>query len=306
MTERPFEAMARGPFAALLQVPVQGYRWDAELTEGEPQDGDHQWLVAPVPVGVPFPARQYAPLAVPNLHRRFARLRRTPEAVLKFANRYGLLGHGRALLVNSPHDAPSPIYLGESLRFWQDGIATLAPLLALWDLVQRGNSLALLPYVRWERESLAVRIQWAWSEKDGLLPVARATERDARRVALVATEARGEQDRSLLARWRYGDTVEPARYWVCEQVNERLRGHVSPAVLPLRKGEVYFFPDCLRSALYTHLLLEVSGRVRPAMLCARPGCGRYFTPTHGRQRHCSGECRRLAYYYRHKKEGTNG
>ena len=40
----------------------------------------------------------------------------------------------------------------------------------------------------------------------------------------------------LLERWEYGDPVEPARYYVHLEVNVRLTGHVSPAVLPYRKG----------------------------------------------------------------------
>ena len=104
----------------------------------------------------------------------------------------------------------------------------------------------------------------------------------------------------LLERWEYGDPVEPARYYVHREVNARLRGHVSPAVLPYRKGDIYFFPDCLRSALYTLFMLELSGRQRPAILCARLGCGRCFEPAHSRQQYCETRCQQLAYYYRRK------
>ena len=88
-----------------------------------------------------------------------------------------------------------------------------------------------------------------------------------------------------------------------EAVNRQLKDYASPAVLPYRKGEIYFFPDCLRGALYTLFMLELSGRQRPAMLCARPGCGRYFEPAHGRQQYCEKRCQQLAYYYRKKEKG---
>ena len=109
-------------------------------------------------------------------------------------------------------------------------------------------------------------------------------------------------DIALLERWRHGDPVEPARYFVHREVNRRLKGHVSPAVLPFRKGEIFFFPDCLLSAVYTQFMLELSGRNRPAVLCARLGCGRYFEPAHGRQRYCDKPCQQLAYYYRKKEK----
>ena len=67
--------------------------------------------------------------------------------------------------------------------------------------------------------------------------------------------------------------------------NRQLKNHASPAVLPYRKSEIYFFPDCLRGALYTLFMLELSGRQRPAMLCARPGCGRCGSGTSSRYPH---------------------
>jgi hypothetical protein len=42
---------------------------------------------------------------------------------------------------------------------------------------------------------------------------------------------------------------------------------------------------------------EVTGQEGSAIQCERPGCGKFFVPTHGRQRYCSPECRKLQYWH---------
>jgi hypothetical protein len=87
--------------------------------------------------------------------------------------------------------------------------------------------------------------------------------------------------------------IEPARYDVCREINRQMQGHVSPAVLPFRQGDVYLFPDCLLAAMYVLFALEVSGKQRPAQMCRE--CGRYFVPQHGLQQYCEDRCRKRRY-----------
>src|SRR4051812_22860688 len=100
-----FERMAQGPFTQLLRVPVDGFRWEAETTPTP----DHEdapgvrgpWLVHPAAWNTRYEVRQYAPMAVPHLHRRFARLKPAEDRILAFANRYGMLTHGETRRVPS-------------------------------------------------------------------------------------------------------------------------------------------------------------------------------------------------------------
>ena len=46
----------------------------------------------------------------------------------------------------------------------------------------------------------------------------------------------------LLDRWRIGDVIEPALYFVCEQINYKIAGQVSPQILPFSKNELYMQP----------------------------------------------------------------
>jgi len=124
---------------------------------------------------------------------------------------------------------------------------------------------------------------------------------DGRETKTIATSSLLE-GQEILTHWQYGDSVEPARYYVYQRVNERLSSHVSPVVWPFVDGEILFYPDCLLSAMYLLFALELSGRVRPSIICR--GCGRYFTPVHGRQRYCDETCRKLDWYNRNKAKMT--
>ena len=318
---RPFEAMVQGPFAALLRVPEDGFSWRDGLVAidvgRDEKNIPGRWLIG----SDSLYTRQYSPLAVSSLHRRFARNEPTAESILAFANEYGFLGHPSWL--GDPDASVQAMLVGESLGFWQKEVGRMARLMALWEVVKRGNSRDLSQLVEWTRQDRSQLVRLYLAVVDGKVhPDLALRMRQGREefwdyfrqnedlvgpttycemIVLAHEEISGGTE--LLERWRYGDPVEPARYFVHREVNRRLRGHVSPAVLPFRKGEIRLFPDCLLSSLYTQFLLELSGRSRPAIVCARHGCGRYFEPAHGRQRYCDKRCQQLAYYYRKKTKG---
>ena len=317
--QHPFQDMTLGPFAALLRVPEDGFiRCDGLVATdimGEDKNISGPWLVK----ADSLYARQYSPLAIPNLHRRFARTMPNEESVLAFANEYGLLGH--SLWLYDPDVNQQAMLIGESLGFWQREIEGMARLIKLWELVRRGSRRDLNKLVQWSlrgkprqvglylvsqgRELRPDLSQWLRQNPDEFHDHLRRNSENAERITFCQATVLAHEEISnsveLLERWRHGDPIEPVRYFVHLEVNKRLKEHVSPAVLPFRKGEIFFFPDCLLSALYTLFMLELSGRSRPAILCERPNCGQYFEPKHGRQKYCNTSCQKLAYYYRSKK-----
>lgn len=326
MTQRgelqPFQAMTRGPFAALLSVPEDGFTWRYELVatdiKGDDKNIAGPWLVKTDSLY----ARQYSPLAISNLHRRFVRIEPTKESVLPFANEFGFLGH--ALWLHDPGVNQQVLLVGESLGFWRRQIEHMARLIVLWELVRHGRRRELNQLVQWSPQGKPQQVRLylvsvnkelkpdlaEWMQKnpgefhDHFRRVGEHPERITfRQMTVLANEEVGH-DVELLERWKRGDPIEPVRYFVHREVNKHLRGHVSPAVLPFRKGDIYFFPDCLLRSLYTLFMLELSGRGRPAILCKRPNCGKYFEPKHGRQEYCDKSCQKLAYYYRNKKSKT--
>ena len=316
---QPFQAMTQGPFAALLRVPEEGFslRYDLVVIddEGAGKNTAGPWLVRPDSLYV----RQYPPLAVSNLHRRFARTEPIAESILAFSGKYGLLGHGSWL--GDAGSSDQGMVIGESVGFWKKEIERMARLIALWELILSGSRRELSPLVEWTPQGTSQQVRLYLVDVDGKLrpDLAKfmrqrpdefhdyfrqdkdlATRMRHSEVRVLAHKENGS-DLELLERWKHGDPVEPVRYFVHREVNSSQRGHVSPAVLPFRRGEIFFFPDCLLSSLYTQFMLELSGRSHPVMLCERPGCGRYFEPTHGRQKYCDKRCQQLAYYYRRKE-----
>ena len=264
----------RGMFYCRFEVPEQGFSWDdavrvAEFDEDTSSEPPGPWLLAPVPLNVEFPARYCFPLRTPDLHRRFSRLRPTQARVLSFANRYGFLGVGRQLY--RPGLEKQPILVGEDLDTWVGECVKLRALVELWDLVTTENREELRRYVTWRSDPCEVAIGFGASST-GLLPeLFKAYRLEPRSIVRggLLREARDRQDiphiemgwwrvahqqmrrgPELLARWEFGDSLEPARYFVHHQINERLKGQTTVAVLPFLDGEIYSFPGTLLASLY--------------------------------------------------------
>ena len=175
--------------------------------------------------------------AVPNFPRRFARTAPSEQSILAFANEFGFLGHSLALRDSEPKLEKidvSDIPVGESLEFWQREIARMVRLVALWELVKRGNSRELSQLVEWARPDGSQRVVLYLAVVDGKIrPDLAQRMRQGRRefwdyihqdedlagpttycemIVLAHEEIGG--DIALLERWRHGDPVEPARYFV--------------------------------------------------------------------------------------------
>ncbi len=167
----------------------------------------------------------------------------------------------------------------------------MARLLVLWDAVMLPDARLLAEVVEWRENPRQVIIHPHGRTR----PVWRkvADERD------LAGHAP-----HLLDRWPLGDTREPVRYYVHQQVNHQLAAHVSPVVLPYAEDDgsrIVHLPDSLLAALYVLFALEVA-QAKPTALCEYSGCphGRVFTPTRKNQRYCHPECKRNASYHRVK------
>jgi hypothetical protein len=243
-----------------------------EVISGIPVPEEHQkgpWLKAQYPLF----GGEYAPLSIPDMHRRFARVGQTERSILRFANRYGLLGHGAVIRIRGILEHY------EALRHWRREVRTMQRLVEIWDLVKKQDAGKLGQRFRWDINPKRVML---WDEKEGEFQV--------------LGHERHPDTLAIRAQWQFGEVIEPARYYVCVQVSKKLEGHVNPVVHPDLRGDIMLVPDCLLSALYVQFAIEVSGKERPAIVCQ--GCGRYFPPVHGAQRYCEEECRKRTWWRR--------
>ena len=111
--------------------------------------------------------RQYPPLAVSNLHRRFARTEPIAESILAFSDKYGLLGHGSWLGDSGSSD--QGMVIGESVGFWKTEIERMARLIALWELILSGSRRELSPLVEWTPQGTSQQVRLYLVDVDGKL-----------------------------------------------------------------------------------------------------------------------------------------
>lgn len=319
-----FKETVLGPFAGVLEVPVEGYKWveglQADVNLGAATGDVGPWLVAPGTWGERPPSMRKSAFAKRNLHRTFASVRPTADRIEKFAAQFGLLTGGVPLF-DPAKETQSPLR-GESLQTWKREITKMAGLLRLWDHVQADDRDALRPFVVWHDNPRQVILWFAYSRSELLPKAAKAYRMESdpeKRMAImltardndpdgfvqltvdrVASDLLGVASSELLDRWPPGDTIEPIRFFIYREVNKVLDGRVKPAVLPYRANDLYFFTDSLLAALYALFTMELTGKVRPAIVCA--GCGTYFVPVHGRQAYCEESCRKLAWHHAHKDD----
>lgn len=317
--EEPVWEVAAGEKPSSLDTRSYQYDW-GEIHLGWPYHWLHTgpWLVAASPTEYSEytgSRRRYQPLHVPGLHRRFARLKPEPRAIVQFANTYGWLGQTIALSHPDPWDAwvpkedPPPLVFadshGESLTYWRLHIAWLAFLINLWDLVRNEDAHTLTKYVTWRETPMGRQPEYtahlnielpAWA-RNGLA-------RWPKTIPIAATPSKREKNLPLSFRslWGWpndrGAIIEPVRSAICDFVNARLRGQVHIEVVPWAKGDLALIPDSLLSALYTLFALEIAGRGRPLQLCRV--CNDSFIPRRKGHAYCSELCRKQAFRDRHK------
>ncbi|MAH48845.1 hypothetical protein CMI37_23660 [Candidatus Pacearchaeota archaeon] len=301
----PFLDMTHGSFAFLWRVSEGGYSVNNTL-EIDPNQIDVDWIDQQPPWLVPEgkTLRQYPPLAEPTLHREFGDLGETEEAMMKFAGKYGLLGHDVILA----QAKGSEVILGESVGRWKQEIQQMSVLLTIWDLVYDKMEGKLRQIVSWPSID-RITLELEWERANGRCEVYSPTKlkdwpsqtKGYSRGRIREVLSSPQHEPQLLERWRRGDVMEPALYYVCLQVNKRLRNQVCPQVLPFRGKEMRLFPDSLLSAMYLMFMWEIAGETK-VLLCA--GCGSWAEQKDPRQKHCSGACKQRVYRRRiNLKEG---
>ena len=273
----PFQKMVRAGMVQLCAVPAAGYLWQDDLVLSPLSDNDflkathpaahpvfcqNPWLIPDRSIDA---RRQYAPFAVQNLHRKFAALteKASLDAIKDFADRWGSLGHEVNLYKKDKH----PLTYGLSLRYWRFEIGTFANLIELWDIVKDELDNKLRGCVTWEKNPRQVRFKYK--------------------------STRFEYSRAdVLDNLEYGDSIGPVRFYVHDAINKRMRGHISPYILPFVDSNIYFSPDCLLSSLYAQLAFEVSGyptEGHPPIICK--GCKKTVPVSDGYTKYCSPSCR---------------
>lgn len=164
----PFDNATRGLFAFRRYVPRDGHHWVETLATNE-EGGvglgtrPGPWLVEGGEVG-----HARVPLERTDDHRRFARLS-TLTAIVRFANRHGLLGCDQALIWTPDTADPTGRDWehhggrAEHLATWRRETRRLAALVKLWDLLNDGQVDELGRYILWGQAPIRVWARCAYT-----------------------------------------------------------------------------------------------------------------------------------------------
>jgi hypothetical protein len=216
-------------------------------------------------------------------------------AIRRFSSRYGLLGHG-SFLVSSLNGRIEPNCKIEAIWHWRREIATMRRLIEIWDHADEGHVSELDRFVEWfvrtdgENGPKPV-VRW----KEPITPAQRADPSSI--IPYLQNPILGEAGSShtpMPSGWQQGDILEPARFYVGHNVNNRLDGHVNPRVMPLEKRDILLWPDCLLSAMYVQFAHEITGKVGRMIECR--GCGQRIEQRPASRRYCEPECRQRRYW----------
>jgi hypothetical protein len=262
-----------------------------------PPDDPGPWLIPDDSKG----GRRYAVLKPSPLLDEFERLGSgpSPDAVARFAGRFGALGEERWLREETVQQHPeggtvydgSNTTHGESLATWWREAVIFRDLRRTWTAVTTLNE----PdshgptRLREARDLLRARIRWSDNGFVHYLPEAGGWK--------VITDPLASDHSGVLARLRRDDPTGPAQYHVVREVNERLRGMVRAVVDP-GIGSLRFWPESLLAAIYLRFAAELVGARGPERECER--CHAVFLLKRRDQRFCGKSCREAAGYHRRR------
>ena len=258
-----------------------GYLWTddvrpiGDLNQQAALDATGPWLV-------PSSSRVsiYYPMIIRSLHRTFASLDDSQEAIAAFASRYGMLG----VPVTLAHTQLS----GESLGRWRQSILSMGVTIAIYDLAVKRDVKSLRQVIKWphkdrvEAHIAATRVGATYTFQD-------AKKSDRAGYTLLASRPRPNKNRGLLGEWETFDRVRPALFYVRSTLNDALAEHSAARVFG--QNEILPSPKTLLGAMWCMFALEVAGKTTLSLCVV---CDKWFEPntrTRSRQRCCSNACR---------------
>jgi hypothetical protein len=298
-TERSWGKFKEGSLLALWRVAKEGYHVEDGLAADNLIRGDKQpkpYLVTEYDTGNEI----YPVLGKKLIHRNFARLDpNDKDAIVHFADKYGFLGNPVAVF---PSGGGQQSSWGELLSIWQNEITECGTLLTIWDMVKRGDRAAgkLGQIVLWPRPDMVAVSFYCKREGDGYSFTPGSRKPVPFKMPTFKLLASREVNPHLLNRWRRGDVIEPALFYVCSEINRHLRKQIGFQLFPFEK-EIRTIPGTLDSVIWLMFAYEITDKVN-AVQCSI--CHEWFDQHDKRQVYCSCACRQRAYRQRRGK-GVN-
>lgn len=231
-----------------------------------------------------------------GLFRVFAETDLSQECIKSFADRFGLLGGDIDRMIKLPHRPTEKGHVvghGEKLGSWHLEIMNIQEAILVWDLARHGEIADLSRWIRWDEDRRGVSFERRRGDDDP----------DALFLESAYTIASERIHQELLERFKPGDVLEPAMYFVQNRINDHLKEKVSARVMWNQDHalELHYVPWGLLSALWLQFARAVESN-NEYRSCAE--CKDWFeiSPATARtnRAYCSNRCRNKA--YRKRKE----
>ncbi len=274
------------PFQFVGRCSEGGYEWRGGRFAFLTGTGSTEEREGPALVPIGNTERQYVPR--PDLFFEFAAVDPdNDEAVLAFANRYGLLGASPAWLFRKPQSrgVATTDTGGELRSHWQEHLRGMRAAASLWEALRKQDSKRLSQCIHWRGKD---RVEYVWPPSaDWSTPWSTH--------AVVASK---QINQHLLERCRPGDPEMAARLYLQEVVNKNLNKLVAPRLLwtaPERsKMGLFIVPNALIGCLWLQLANAIAD-YRKFVMCE--SCGKPMlvapegTGARTNKRTCSDACR---------------
>jgi hypothetical protein len=310
-----FERTERGLMAGMQDVAVEGYEWRRDvrplLEDGLPvldkePSYTGSWLVRKgARASAAIFDRQYPLLRAPALLRAWDELTKDPAdgEIVRFADRYGLLGIEHALIVRGESQYDFPL-VGEPAGEWHNAVLAFRHLRELWAAVATLRDADSNSNQAVARSAALIEERMTPAPGRGFLYRARCEVAGAQteRSRVLTTPDGGWP--KLVGHESLGERANAAAYLVHLQISENLVGKVDAVVLPYRGSVLRFLPNSLLGALWLLFALEVSGEAARQIPCRH--CSAPFAPRRRDQRYCSKRCKDNAGYHRGKASQESG
>jgi len=312
----PLESTERGLMAGMHRVAAEGYEWRSDLRPafehgyfaiGEETSNEGPWLVrkGACAGATALRDRQYPLLRRTGLLAAWDELTKGPTdaAIVRFADRYGLLGNGRVVRLRGAKQFVLGLR-GEPAWEWQTAALTFRRLRELWTAVATLRDADSYSNQAVERSAALIKERMTQAPGRAFIYQVRSEGAGAGiERARVLTPPEGGWHK-LVRHESPGDEINASAYLVHLEINENLAGKVNAVLLPYRGSVLRFLPSTLLGALWLLFALEVSGEAARQIPCRH--CSAPFAPRRRDQRYCSKRCKDNAGYHRGRASGESG
>lgn len=273
-------------------VPEGGHQWIEAASASDDYWGKEEFLVEKAEprsrkgIRLHYPLRDH-----PALFKTFAYTDPNTEGILRFADRYGVLGGpcSMPLKAESGDKRAFQHRIGELFKGWYNAIYEMKNMVLLWDPAQQEDEKGLSRYIKWDQD-----LRRVYYESDPMPPPRGGVSVPLRE----HIAGQGAHDR-VFSHFPAGKATWPAKYYLQHRVNLRLGEYKALPRLAWDRSltglSLQFIPDSLIAALWLQFAQAIS-EDRGYRQCEE--CGTWFELTGQRRadtKYCSGACRSRAY-----------